>query len=112
MVRRNLPNDLAEVCEDTLCQGAYHDLSGLGIACSTNAATGTVGSCLWTIAGANLNVTTKGKVSAKTKVFGCPIAIQGSADAVLGVPGGPDPLNAPLPGSGTTLMTQLDTCLP
>jgi hypothetical protein len=109
--RDALSRDFAGVCGDTFCEGKYANITGLRLACATNSATGAVVGCRWTFAESNLTVNSKGHVSPKNKLTQCPISVQGQASAVTTALTGTDPLNAPLPGSNKSLMTQLGACL-
>ena len=51
-MRGNLENAFADVCGDTFCGGDYNPIRPLTLTCSVKLSDGTLGSCLWTFAGA------------------------------------------------------------
>jgi hypothetical protein len=110
-VRRRLNDAFAASCATTFCQESWKNIAGLRFVCATNASTGQVVGCLWDFGADNVSVTSKGHVSAKTKILKCPVSVKGAAVDVEAALAGSDPLHATLPGSTANLATQLDACL-
>lgn len=109
--RRDLNDAFEQSCEGTFCEGTYANIAPLRAACATSTTSGQVTGCKWSFAAANFKVTTKGKVSASTKLYQCPLSVKADAATFIQSLSTPDPLHVTLPGGTTTLFTQLDACL-
>jgi hypothetical protein len=109
--RRDLNTAFEQVCEGTFCEGTYPNIAPLRAACAANTTSGDVVGCKWTFAAAKYHVTTKGKVSASTKLYQCPLSVKANAATFIQTLSSPDPLHTELPGGTTTIFEQLDACL-
>jgi hypothetical protein len=109
--RRDLDTAFDKVCEGTYCEGKYKNIAPLRAACAVNTTTGDVTGCRWSFAAANFSVTKKGKVSASTKLFKCPISVKENAATFLQSLEVTDPLSVKLPPSNATIFDQLGSCL-
>ncbi|APR81283.1 Hypothetical protein A7982_06630 [Minicystis rosea] len=109
--RRNVAEAFDASCASTYCQGEWSHITALRFVCSTNQETGEVKSCRFTFAASNPTVNENGHVGGPRKILQCKIKTHGPAAALEAALSGSDPLHATLPGSGTTIASQLDSCL-
>jgi hypothetical protein len=111
-----LRSDFDDVCGDTFCEGDFSNLQSLRIRCSVEQASGAIGGCVWIFGASNEEIApATGDISVDGQIFTCPLPIEPGTDvhAFVQALSSPDvrPIDAPLPGSGTTLYDGLVDCL-
>ena len=107
-MRGNLENAFADVCGDTFCGGDYNPIRPLTLTCSVKLSDGTLGSCLWTFAGAYDSIAkTTGRVTNHNHLWKCALPVTGMYPAdlmiLLNAPGRPDALHRALPNNAGTI---------
>ena len=115
-MRGNLENAFADVCGDTFCGGDYNPIRPLTLTCSVKLSDGTLGSCLWTFAGAYDSIAkTTGRVTNHNHLWKCALPVTGMYPAdlmiLLNAPGRPDALHRALPNNAGTIYDALGACL-
>jgi hypothetical protein len=113
-ITRALRTDFDSVCGDTFCEGEYSNIQSLRFRCAVDAQTGTIGSCVWVLAGSNEDVApTTGEIAVQGQIFACEMPIDaGTAVAdFMQALSAPEPIHAPLPGSELSLYDGLIGCL-
>jgi len=103
-----------DVCGDTFCEGEYTNLQSLRLRCSQNDQ-GALGECLWTIAGSDTRIDSRGWLKSTGAPFSCKIPVSGTA-ADLAAALSPEDNGTPLferklPGSNESLNDALGRCL-
>ncbi|MFT3771795.1 MAG: hypothetical protein QM820_40820 [Minicystis sp.] len=109
--RRRVAEAFDASCASTYCQGEWSHIAALRFVCSTDQTTGQVVGCRFTLAASNPTVDENGHVGGPRKILQCKVKVHGPAADVEAALSGSDPLHATLPGSGTTIASQLDSCL-
>ena len=103
-------------CPQAFCRGQYPHLKPLSLRCSVSRFNGMVQECLWTFAGSYEQLDPyNGTFQVFAKLFACPLAVEGTADQVVGQlladVGSGSILDQPLTRYGATLTSSLQACL-
>jgi hypothetical protein len=111
-----LEDDFDDVCGDTFCEGDYSNYQSLGIRCSVEKSTGTVGVCVWTFAASQDEVVVStGNVRVSTKMWRCKLPVVRDtpvSELVQALGASEDgPLHARLPRSDSSIYDGLVSCL-
>ena len=113
-VEAALVRDFDQICGDTFCEGEYGNLQAQRFRCSVHAASGIVQECVWTFAGSTARVDdASGEVVVDSRSWACrmPLSAVTPLSELMATLEGPDPIDAPLPGTSTTLYEGLTDCL-
>lgn len=112
---RMLVRGFDDVCGDTFCEGQYYNLWAMRLRCSVQQATGVVGSCVWTFAGSDTRVQNYGRIDVDHGSYACtlPLAPETRLEQLLQVwlVAGHEAIDAPLPGTTTSVYDGLTDCL-
>jgi hypothetical protein len=103
------------ICTDTFCEGEYQNLRPMQLACSVDAAKGTLKQCLWMFSGSKTSMNPKtGAVQSAAKVFKCKLALgkDTPVDAFYDAMHGAELLDVKLPMTNRTVNDSLLGCLP
>lgn len=105
-----------DICGDTFCEGEYSNYQSLGIRCSVEKRSGTLGTCIWTFAASQDEVVAAtGDITVSTATFRCklPLARDTPVSEFLGVLGSSSDgsLYARLPRSEASIFDGLADCL-
>lgn len=111
-----------DLCGDTFCEGEFGNLTTLGIDCSIDVASASVGACVWTIAGSYTDIDpATGRIKVTHAVKACDFGFTGDAatlvrfldDATAEGGFGQGLRTVPVPGraDGATLYQVLGSCL-
>jgi hypothetical protein len=112
-----LTRDFDYICGDTFCEGDYSNIQSLHFRCSVEYATGTMGECIWTLAGSYEEIdpdTGRVLVDARTWQCKAPLLPGTSIESFYAALEGSRPLdtiNAPLPGTELSIYDGLTDCL-
>lgn len=109
-----LRDQFDEICGDTFCEGDYSNLQPLRFQCSVEPRRRQVGECTWSFAGSLESIDpASGRIAAEPGFWQCriPLAPRTSLDRLLETLDSPQPLHAPLPGTGRTVLDGLIDCL-
>ncbi|HEY0232838.1 MAG TPA: hypothetical protein VGC55_16450 [Dokdonella sp.] len=109
-----LRSDFDDICGDTFCEGDYSNLQPLSFHCSVEQVSGRIGSCIWTFAGSYEEIdAASGAISVDARTWNCPtpLAARTKMTALLAALAVSHPLQAPLPGTQTTIYDGLIDCL-
>ena len=111
-----LEDEFDDICGDTFCEGDYGNYQSLGIRCSVEQRTGTVGACVWTFA-ASMDeiVATTGAVKIETQTWRCKLPVVRDTPVAEFVralnTSSEGPLRAKLPRTEASLYDGLVSCL-
>jgi len=113
-VTSGLRRDFDEVCGDTFCEGDYSNIQSLRYRCSVDAVSGSIGQCVWVLAGSIEDIdASTGRVVVTGKIWRCrsPIGRLATLDELIRALDVPSPIRAVLPGSGRSLYEGLTDCM-
>jgi hypothetical protein len=111
-----LKRDFDHICGDTFCEGDYSNYQSLGLRCSVEQGTGTVGQCVWTFAASQDEIDpATGEVTVAAETWSCSMLLEPDTslhDFVHVLSSSQEePLFSALPGSERTLYDGLVDCL-
>lgn len=113
-LRANLRKNFDDICGDTFCEGDYSNIETVVFRCSVGQRSGVLGQCLWVFGGSYEDIDAKsGAITTEARTWACtsPLVPGTTMAALLKALSGPDPMDAPLPGTSTTLYDGLIDCL-
>jgi hypothetical protein len=114
-VVRALHKAFDQICGDTFCEGEFTNIQSLAFRCSMSPSEGTIGECLWILAGSSEEVTSStGNVRVTARSFQCKMPIAPAtklADLVKVLAESRRPLETPLPNTTRSLYEGLIECL-
>lgn len=102
------------ICGDTFCEGEYSNIQHLRFRCSVDGRAGTMGQCMWTLAGSWEEVDpVDGRIHVDGRLWNCaaPLAPGTTVDAFYNALSGRDAIDASLPGTRRSLYGSLADCL-
>jgi hypothetical protein len=109
-----LRQNFDDVCGDTFCEGEYSNIQSLSYRCSVETHSGVIGRCVWIFAGSNEDIDpVRGRVLVDARHWRCrsPLPPNTRIQDLLIALAGPQPLQAPLPGSSQSIYDGLADCL-
>lgn len=109
-----LRQNFDDVCGDTFCEGDYSNIQSLSYRCSVEKHTGVIGRCVWIFAGSTEDIDpADGRVLVDARHWRCrtPLARHTRIQDLLVALDGPQPLQAPLPGTSQSIYDGLADCL-
>ncbi len=113
-MERALVRGFDDICGDTFCEGEFSNLRALQLRCAVTVADAQVRQCLWSFAGSQAWVDGQSPlpaVDARTWTCSLPIAAGTPLSSLLVLLSGPNALDMPLPGTGTSTYGALTECL-
>ena len=111
---RGLRHDFDQICGDTFCEGEYSNIQSLRFRCSVHRVSGRIGMCTWVFAASHEEIApATGRIGVQRAFWQCraPLAPGTTIDELLAALAVDEPLYAPLPSTGRTMMDGLIDCL-
>jgi hypothetical protein len=110
----NLNAQFDQVCGDTFCEGDYANIQPLTFSCSVSSKLGSVKDCAWTFAAAQVDVDPRSAaVMVDAPTYQCHFKMKTTAQKLVALLAGADPLHATLPGAPVatpSIYSQLGDC--
>ena len=113
-LERRLEDGFDRICGDTFCEGQFSNYRAMQFRCTVHLGHGTVQACRWVFAASTVQAdphTGALRIDARTWACSLPIAAGTSVDRFHTALQGRDALDAPLPGTLSSVYDALTECL-